>query len=530
MKLRGFFLLIKYNNQDNKCILKNINEVASCIKNAKTITNDKYVLIATHEFIQERNYDDISIIISEINNDSMMSKIIISKKLEIYRDFWGTKNIYHSEIINSGIIITSDIRLILSINILKNKDIDLISLTQMSLLGYIYDEDRTLFQNIKQLPRNSLLTVSFEGKKVLTRLQNDFSSQQFNDFAEFSENFKNIFDEEVKKSLNIQGDRIHFLSGGMDSTALAVSASKNEKINTLSFISKENSEDEYYSDKVSFLLNTNHIKICFNKNDALTYLPEYLYSIESFEPEGIFSPLGGFAYFLMCKKAYQHGFNVFYPGEGADEILGGYYWPLTHSFGFADKLKEKTAGTVLQTEIERLFSNPENRLIYRINAYKMLQGTALTNYHLSCVEHIARFYHSANYPVFMSLPIYDAIKCADINWLCDGKQTKIVLRDYLSEFLRKNHLEDLAKRKKLAMPSVITLEYYSTINSIAKSVYSDGFSHPYSPYLGESPLNKLLFDIFYKYFVLNPLSKPDLDNWNEDLNKMVKNNEPIIHW
>lgn len=95
------------------------------------------------------------------------------------------------------------------------------------------------------------------------------------------------------------------------------------------------------------------------------------------------------------------GFDVIFPSEGADELFGGYYWQLTHTFGFVDNLKKITYDTKMYDEILNLFPAVEERNIYREVAYNFLQGSALTNYHLNCIEYSAKAFSLYSYSIYM---------------------------------------------------------------------------------------------------------------------------------
>lgn len=124
--------------------------------------------------------------------------------------------------------------------------------------------------------------------------------------------------------------------------------------------------------------------------------------------------------------------------------------------------------------------------------------------------------------------IYNIIKDVPLSWLCDGQNTKLLMRKYLSQYLTPVGLSSLITRKKLAMPSVITTSFMDTVTTLAamEIKYSD---NPYKGILKEKALNIMMLDIFHKYYTLRPLNNTCEEEWKEDILK-IKKNESIIHW
>ena len=528
MSIRGF-VGFWGNTQKNKISKSLFDKYKLAIYNGVSFFNERYTILFSSEYFVEQDQDKIIFKSGKLcaYDNSMVATIEISStEIKINRDRWGTRMVYYI-IDGENIYFASDVRFLLELPIDNIKYYNKESLLESATLGYIYNDEETLFYRIKQLPRNSWLRnngTSFKVDRMIISADKD----RFKSFESAYVVFEKFFEDSVYKTCQMKGNKAYLLSGGMDSTAIAIAASKLEKINTISFSSSNNSEDIYYAEKVAKQLKSKHIILSFNEDKVIYELPFFLNAIENVEMNGIFSPLGGFAYYLLCQDIRNQGYDIVFPGEGADEILGGYYWPLTHTFGFVDRLKEKTLGTNVFDRIVKLFPEVEERRIYREIAYYLLQGTALTNYHLSCVEHIAKTFNMFNYPVFMTPEIDSIIKDIPIDWLCDGEKTKIILRHYLEKNLICSDLHNLITRKKLAMPSVVTNNCYVQINTLAEKA-SKISNNPFKEVLGNKPLNIFMLDILHKYYTLNPMGSIDIDMWKEDMEK-VYNNECIVHW
>ena len=495
----------------------------------QVISFPKTIIMHSNDLITIRSEDSITIYFPPMTNPkSHMNSFveIDSMRCRIVRDYWGTHSIYYSYY-REGFVFSSEIRMLYLIVPNLFSKYDLSSIESISCLGYIYSGVNTIYSDIKQLKRN--YQIEFKNKKIIVNeCKKDFVRYQFNNILDAAECLKYTFQEIVNEAINLSGNKAFLLSGGMDSSWLAIEASQKKKINTFTFESDNNKEDVYYANYLAKILQSNHENITF-PNDILKELPSYIKSIESVELEGIFSPLGGYAYYLLVKEISNMGFDIVYIGEGADELFGGYYWPLTHAFGFVDKLHKQCEGSYLDKIISSIFRLPENNIRFRKKAYKMLQGTALTNYHLNCIDHVAKEFGVISYLVFMDYRIIEIIKNVPIDWLCNGIDTKLMIRTILQKYLEEHNMMKLVNRKKLAMPSVIPKNDILKIIRLSDSTYHS-CNHHYYNILGKKTINCFLFDILHKYYTLDPLGQLDRLEWCLDLEKMVKKHEPIIHW
>ena len=54
--------------------------------------------------------------------------------------------------------------------------------------------------------------------------------------------------------------------------------------------------------------------------------------------------------------------------------------------------------------------------------------------------------------------------------------------------------------------------------------------HPFAETFEYDPVTCLHFDIFMKYVVLNNKQLDIINEWKQDIERMAKYNEPIVHW
>lgn len=502
----------------------------SAIYNGVFFCEERYTVIVSGDYLFSQEEKNLKIksgsdCLEDFGN-LIATVTIDADSLCIERDRWGTRMVYYI-CVGQSLYFASDIRFLLELPLTNIKEYNQDALVECATMGFVYEDDNTLFHNIKQLPRNSKLEFVVGNLKIKRNIIS-VDKNRFECIEDALSAFEEAFEGVVAGANKVSGRKAYLLSGGMDSSALSVAAAKSDKIETISFSSVNNTEDVYYAKELAKYISSNHTILEFSDDKAITELPIFLNDIESVEMDGIFSPLGGYAYYLLCKELRALGFDVVFPGEGADEILGGYYWQLTHTFGFVDKLKEKTKNTQVYDKVVKLFPEVEERHLYREIAYYLLQGSALTNYHLNCVEHTAKACGLYNYPIYMTAQLYDVVKDIPMRWLCDGKDTKIILRKYLLKHLDPIGLSGLVTRKKLAMPSVIPNSFSEGLMIMARkeSKHSDS---PFMNILGNKPLNVFMLDVFHKYYTSQPMKPVNVEEWREDLAR-IENDECIIHW
>ena len=250
---------------------------------------------------------------SILDSESLTVSLELTRtQLKIDRDRWGTRNIYYC-CVKDGIYFSSDIRFLLVMPIPKITEYDQVSLMESATLGYIYSDERTLFEKIKQLPRNSELIYNGSGLSITKNIIS-CNKQRFKDIESATFSFGKVFNETVNNATKIAGNKAYLLSGGIDSVAIALAATNySGKIDTISFASESNPEDIYYAKKVSKLVSSNHVIINFDEQKILEQLPSFLHDIENVEFEGIFSPLGGYAYYVLCAEVAKLGFDIIFP-------------------------------------------------------------------------------------------------------------------------------------------------------------------------------------------------------------------------
>ena len=180
----------------------------------------------------------------------------------------------------------------------------------------------TIYKNIYKLPPAHTVEIEFDGKMHNLKKYWDinFSEEKNKSENEWIEEIENVIDDSVKKHLVSDVPFGVFLSGGIDSSLIAlkmqeVSVSK-LKAFTINFHEKEFSELEY-AKKAAAKCNVELISENITEN-ALDILPDL---VEHYgEPFGDSSSIPTW---YVSKLAREHVPMVL-SGDGGDETFGGY--------------------------------------------------------------------------------------------------------------------------------------------------------------------------------------------------------------
>lgn len=180
----------------------------------------------------------------------------------------------------------------------------------------------TMLLNTKSLPPGHYLTLRESGEK-LTRYYNPLKF-----FLEKKEEEKSAVIAKLRAKLE-ETVRVHlisdaplgiFLSGGLDSSAIAALAAKERKkpIITISvdFAEKEFSE-KIYQESVASRIGSNHAATIATKKDFLNSLDDIFEAMDEPTIDGVNS-------FFISKAAREAGVKVVLSGIGSDEIFCGY--------------------------------------------------------------------------------------------------------------------------------------------------------------------------------------------------------------
>lgn len=128
------------------------------------------------------------------------------------------------------------------------------------------------------------------------------------------------------------------LSGGLDSSIVALLANTGASHLHSFAVGMEGSEDIQAARKMAGILGTDHHERIYSEQEMLDALPKVIYHLESFDPALIRSSIPNF---FLAEMASQY-VKVILTGEGADEIYAGYDY--FGSYTNPQKLQEEMVG------------------------------------------------------------------------------------------------------------------------------------------------------------------------------------------
>ncbi|PCJ21477.1 MAG: asparagine synthase (glutamine-hydrolyzing) [Candidatus Cloacimonadota bacterium] len=235
----------------------------------------------------------------------------VTKTTFLARDAFGMKPLFYSKSKNSFYFCSEYLALqkMTSTNLSKSAFYDYLQLS--CTVG-----KETLDSNIKQLLPAEVLII----KEKIIESKSYLSLEDLLELKQ-KKGFTNEFDKTCKRHLIADVDVGLMLSGGMDSTSIALSL-KNSGIKNLDCYSLSFSDVEFdesvQAKKIADYLGYNHIKVSFPQDNFIDYLEEALDKLDGPFGDSSFIP----TYFL-CKEISKTK-KVVLSGDGGDEIFFGY--------------------------------------------------------------------------------------------------------------------------------------------------------------------------------------------------------------
>ena len=232
----------------------------------------------------------------------------------------GIKPLYYSSI-NNRFLFASELKSILTHPGLK-QIFDLNSIADYLRLGYIPREE-TPYQSVKKLLPGHYLEININGIRNIKwwdineiyLLENELSSNHFN------QKLAETFDHSIQLRMRSDVPIASFLSGGLDSSLISVTARNFSDIQFQTFNVKFKNaifDESRYADLVSKHSFTDHKQIVVSAEDALDVLPLLLWHMDEPILDTAIIP----SYFVS--KLAAQTVKVCLSGIGGDELFGGY--------------------------------------------------------------------------------------------------------------------------------------------------------------------------------------------------------------
>jgi asparagine synthase (glutamine-hydrolysing) len=239
------------------------------------------------------------------------------RRLFLARDHLGVKPLYlWSD--GSLVVFASEVRAILATGLVQ-RQLDADALCGYLTFGSVQDP-QTLIEGIRSLsPAHT--AVWQNGRLEERRYWSLVHSAVSRGSARVSDiRMGQALEEAVHSQLVADVPLATFLSGGIDSTAIAALAKRGSRYGTrtVSVVFDEPRYDErVYARRASAYIGTEHHELVLSGEDVLTELPSALAAYD--QPS-----LDGLNTYFVCKVTRQGGVVVALSGVGGDELYGGY--------------------------------------------------------------------------------------------------------------------------------------------------------------------------------------------------------------
>jgi asparagine synthase (glutamine-hydrolysing) len=271
--------------------------------------------------------------------------------LFVARDRLGIKPLYY-RLTSESFLFGSEIKVILAHGGVR-PEFHFAALPEYLAFGYLSREE-TFYEGIRKLLPGHRLELSENGEVKIERYWDlDVSSTgPVRDESYYVEAYRELLEQAVGSHLMSDVPLGVFLSGGLDSSAVAALMTKTRKspIETFSVGYAEQTYSELpYARTVAKHLNSVHHEVLVSERDFFDSLPKLIWH----EDEPIAWPSSVSLYFVA--KLARERVTVVLTGEGSDETLGGYTrYAFTLRNQAADRIYRSVVPEMLRKQVRGL--------------------------------------------------------------------------------------------------------------------------------------------------------------------------------
>lgn len=234
------------------------------------------------------------------------------------RDPFGIKPFYYKKSENS-FVFASELKAIVAGRDFV-KEIDKSAVSDFFVYRYV-PSPKTIWKNVSKLPPGFSLLINNQKKIVLNEYWKPILGNRKQSLFDTVDDVRQLITESVKEHLLSDVPVGTFLSGGFDSTTLAMLQSETGyPVRTFSIgFEGWTGSEHLYADIVADILETQHkSQVLDSSSLELTSDLPWFYD----EPNGDISTIPTF----LVSKLAAKDVKVVFSGEGADEIFAGYGW------------------------------------------------------------------------------------------------------------------------------------------------------------------------------------------------------------
>jgi len=241
----------------------------------------------------------------------------LSGAIFIARDRMGVKPLYYFRS-NKMLLVASEIKALLAHPIISHR-LNPVALDTYLALRYVPGPE-CLLQGIRKFPAAHWMIWKDGAEKIQRYWRPSLEESPNMSDGEALGRFGELFDESTRLRMLSERPVGLFLSGGLDSTAIAVSVRHSFRVPLKTFcvgFGWKGDELSTAADTARQLGYEHHEVVCQREDTAL--LPRIAWHLDEPLGDAIVLPM-----YLLSKLASQH-VTVVQSGEGADELLGGYF-------------------------------------------------------------------------------------------------------------------------------------------------------------------------------------------------------------
>lgn len=289
----------------------------------------------------------------------MFAFVIVERRtgrLTLVRDRLGIKPLYYAELPGGGIRFASTLPALLAAGGIDTS-VDPVALHHYLSLHAIVPAPRTILRGASKVPPATILTIEPDG----TRRERTFWDPPFERLDQHSDWSEADWIDAMRAALRLAVQRRQvadvpvgvLLSGGLDSSLLVAMLAEAGQTDLGTFSigfddgGGEQGNEFAYSDLVAREFGTDHHQFHIPRRELISALPQAIGAMS--EPMVSHDCV---AFWLLGRTVSEHC-KVVQSGQGADEVLGGYFW-------YPPLLEDDGDG--LDTYADAFFDRPDDEI------------------------------------------------------------------------------------------------------------------------------------------------------------------------
>ncbi|HVT45436.1 MAG TPA: asparagine synthase (glutamine-hydrolyzing) [Thermoanaerobaculia bacterium] len=242
------------------------------------------------------------------------------RRLVLARDPMGMKPLYWTSLPGGGgFVFASEVKAFLRLDGFRPR-VNEHALRQYMTFGYTWDEQQTIFEGVYKLPPGHFMVVEEGMPRAPVRY---FTPPPVTPVASEEPRIAELYEvlrEVVAEHLIADVPVGLLLSGGLDSSLIAVLAERSQRITTLTLGFRDSAVDEReYGRIVARHAGSDHHELFVSADELFEDVGEAVWAIDD-----LFGDWGVVTTRALYRKAKELGLKVVLVGEGADELFGGY--------------------------------------------------------------------------------------------------------------------------------------------------------------------------------------------------------------